>query len=69
MDLNKKNIEKIFQDVMLPSSDISFLDSKSLLNIQIFGDEVLLDVEITNPTLQYKKKIESLCVGAIKSNL
>lgn len=68
MDLNKKNIENIFQEVMLPSSDVSFFDSKSLLNIQIFGDEVLLDIEITNPTLQYKKKIESLCVSAIKSN-
>ena len=64
MDLNKKNIENIFQEVMLPSSDVSFFDSESLLNIQIFADEVLLDIEIANPTLQYKKKNRVImCVG------
>ena len=52
MDLNKINIEKIFKEVLLPSSDKNFFDSKALLNIQIFGNEVLLDIEITNPTLQ-----------------
>ncbi|MBT7896914.1 MAG: Mrp/NBP35 family ATP-binding protein [Flavobacteriales bacterium] len=68
MDLNKINIEKIFKEVLLPSSDKNFFDSKALLNIQIFGNEVLLDIEITNPTLQYKKKIEALCSATIKSN-
>jgi hypothetical protein len=68
VDLNKINIEKIFKEVLLPSSDKNFFDSKALLNIQIFGNEVLLDIEITNPTLQYKKKIEALCSAAIKSN-
>jgi len=68
VDLNKNNIEKVFQEVLLPSSDKNFYDSKSLLNIQVFGDEVILDVEITNPTLQYKKKIEAICSEVIKLN-
>ena len=46
---------------------IGFSLSKHLLekNIQVFGDEVELDIEIKNPTLQYKKRVEVDCIKII----
>ncbi len=60
LELNKKNIEELFEQTTLDKSNEKLLQNDSLLNVQIFGNEVILDFEISNPTLQYKKKIESL---------
>ena len=60
LELNKKNIEELFEQTALNESNEKLLQNDSLLNVQIFGNEVILDFEISNPTLQYKKKIESL---------
>ena len=60
LELNKKNIEELFEQTTLNESNEKLLQNDSLLNVQIFGNEVILDFEISNPTLQYKKKIESL---------
>ena len=60
MELNKKNIEELFEQTTLNGSNEKLLQNDSLLNVQIFGNEVILDFEISNPTLQYKKKIEGL---------
>ena len=60
LELNKKNIEELFEQTTLNDSNEKLLQNDSLLNVQIFGNEVILDFEISNPTLQYKKKIEGL---------
>tara|TARA_B100000674_G_scaffold93899_1_gene66363 strand:- start:4902 stop:6020 length:1119 start_codon:yes stop_codon:yes gene_type:complete len=60
LELNKKNIEELFEQTALNESNEKLLQNDSLLNVQIFGNEVILDFEISNPTLQYKKKIEGL---------
>ena len=60
LELNKKNIEELFEQTTLNESNEKLLQNDSLLNVQIFGNEVILDFEISNPTLQYKKKIEGL---------
>ena len=62
MDLNKKNIENLFSEITFSESDEKLLQNNSLINVQVFGSEVVIDLEITNPTLQYKKKVENLCV-------
>ena len=60
LELNKKNIEELFEQTAINESNEKLLQNDSLLNVQIFGNEVILDFEISNPTLQYKKKIEGL---------
>ena len=62
MDLNKKNIENLLSEITFSDKDEKLLQNNSLINIQVFGSEVVIDLEITNPTLQYKKKVESLCI-------
>ncbi len=62
MEVNKKNILKILEKVHLPGTKKNLIESNSLMNIQVFGDEILLDLEVANPTLQYKNKIKSACL-------
>ena len=69
MKITKEDISNILSKVNFPSSSSGIVDSGSLKNVQIFGDEIILDIEISNPTLQYKKKIEALCIEAIHDML
>ena len=66
MDLNKLNIKEVFKKVIFPTTDKNFIDLGVILNIQLFGNEVVLDIEISNPTLQFKKRIENICVEALQ---
>ena len=66
LDLNKKNIKEVFKKVIFPTTDKNFIDLGVILNIQLFGNEVVLDIEISNPTLQFKKRIENICVKALQ---
>ena len=58
-------IESALKEVKDPASGNSLLDSDILKNIQIFGEEVILDVEVNNPSLHYKKQIENDCIKMI----
>ena len=60
MDLSKKNI-------LLSIEKIDIKNVK-ILNVNIFGDEVLFDIETNNPTLQYKKNIENKIKELLKKN-
>ncbi len=65
MKITKEQILKALATFTLPNGGKDLVSANAVRNIQIFGTEVLLDVEITNPTLQYKKKVEVDCIKAI----
>jgi len=56
--LNKSDITKVLETITAPGEGKSLVESNSVKNIVIFGKEVIIDVEIGNPTLQAKKKME-----------
>ena len=58
--------KEVFKKVIFPTTDKNFIDLGVILNIQLFGNEVVLDIEISNPTLQFKKRIENICVEALQ---
>ena len=60
MDLSKKNI--------LSSIEKINIKNVKILNVNIFGNEVLFDVETNNPTLQSKKNIENKIKELLKKN-
>ena len=66
LDLNKLNIKEVLKKVIFPTTDKNFIDLGVILNTQLFGNEVVLDIEISNPTLQFKKRIENICVEALQ---
>ena len=65
MKIDKKQIEQALSQVKMPEGDKSIWDSKIVKNIQIFGDEIEIDLQINNPTLQYKKRLEVDCLKII----
>ena len=60
MELSKKNILSLIEKI-----DINNL---KVLNVNIFGNEVLLDLETNNPTLQSKKNIENKIRDSLNEN-
>ena len=61
----KKNLviaelKKIF--IKLGDNDLS---SDSIKNLLVFGNEIEIDLNIKNPTLQYKKKVEDTIIKSL----
>ncbi len=58
MKLNKQDILKALEHISVPGDGKNIIESGAVKNIQIFGDEVELDITIGNPSLQARKKTE-----------
>jgi len=58
MNISKKSIFQVLQKVKLTESESDIVSSGILKNIQVFGDQVDIDLLINNPTLQARKKLE-----------
>ena len=65
MKLTKEVVLAALSNIILPNQGQNIVDSGAVKNIQIFGTDVELDIEINNPTLQYKKRVEVDCIKAI----
>ncbi len=65
MEFNKEDIYNALDSITAPGEGKSLVESKSIENIVIFGNEVIVDVVISNPTLQAKKKVEVEIMKAI----
>jgi len=58
MSFTKKNIYEALEHITAPGEGKSLIESGAVTNVVVFGKEVLVDVTISNPSLQAKKKIE-----------
>ena len=58
MKLNKADILKALEKISAPGEGQNLVESGAVTNVQVFGDEVEVDVTIKNPSLQAKKKTE-----------
>jgi ATP-binding protein involved in chromosome partitioning len=56
--LNKKAILKALELITVPGEGQNMVASGAVSNIQVFGDEVEIDLRIKNPSLQARKKTE-----------
>ncbi len=56
--MNKQEIYDALDTISAPGEGKSLVESKAIKNVVIFDKEVIVDVEIANPTLQAKKKTE-----------
>jgi len=59
MGFKKEDIYKALETLTAPGEGKSLVENQNIKNIVTFGDEVIIDVVISNPTLQAKKKIEA----------
>lgn len=58
MKLNKADILKALENISAPGEGQNIVESGAVTNVQVFGDEVEVDVTIKNPSLQARKKTE-----------
>lgn len=58
MKLNKEDILKALQNISAPGEGQNMVESGAVKNVVTFGDEVIVDITISNPSLQAKKKTE-----------
>ncbi len=58
MKLEKKDILKALEEITVPGEGKNMVESGAVTNIMVFGDEVVVDITINNPSLQARKKTE-----------
>ena len=69
MTIDKKNISKALETITAPGEGKSLVESGAVKNIVTFDKEVIVDVTISNPTLQAKKKVEVEIMKAIHEHV
>ena len=58
MKFNKQDIEQALKTITVPGEGQNMIESKAIKNIMVFADEVIVDITISNPSLQAKKRTE-----------
>jgi len=58
MKLNKQDILKALEAISAPGEGQNMVESGAIKNVVTFGDEVIVDITINNPSLQAKKRTE-----------
>jgi ATP-binding protein involved in chromosome partitioning len=58
VSIQKTDILKALETITAPGEGKSLTESNSVKNIVVFDKEIILDVEINNPTLQARKRVE-----------
>ena len=69
MSFKKEDIYKALDTITAPGEGKSLVENKNITNIVVFGNEIEVDVTISNPTLQAKKKTEAEITKVIKANV
>ena len=65
MNIQKKDVLEALRKITAPGEGKNMVDSGAVQNIVVFGDEVVVDVVINNPSLQAKKRTEVEIMKAI----
>ncbi len=65
MKLEKQDILNALETITVPGEGQNMVASGAVKNVMTFGDEVIVDITIANPSLQAKKKTEVEILKAI----
>lgn len=58
MTINKKDILSALETITISGEGQNMVESGAVKNINIFGDEVVVDLEVTKPSMHIKKRAE-----------
>lgn len=67
--IEKKDVLSALKKITTPGEGKNMVDSGAVQNIVVFGDEVVVDVVINNPSLQAKKRTEVEIMKAIHTEV
>ena len=65
MKITKEAVLETLKTLTLPSEGQNMVDAGAVGNIMIFGDQVDIDLQMSNPTLQARKKAEVTIMKAL----
>jgi len=66
MSFKKQDIYKALETITAPGEGKSLVENENITNVVIFGNETTIDVTISNPTLQAKKRVESEIINTLR---
>ncbi len=69
MSFKKQDIYKALETITAPGEGKSLVENENIKNVVAFGEEVIVDVTISNPSLQAKKKVEVEITKAIHEHV
>ena len=69
MKLDRKEILSALERITVPGEGQNMVESGAVRNVQVFGDEVVVDITIKNPSLQARKKTEVEILKTIHSHV
>ncbi|WP_428743591.1 P-loop NTPase [Tenacibaculum sp.] len=69
MSFKKQDIYKALETITAPGEGKSLIENENVTNVVSFGNEVIVDVTIANPSLQAKKKVEVEIMKAIHQHV
>ncbi len=67
MKISKDIILSLLKTIYLENGKTDIVSNKSITNVIVFENEVIIDLEINNPTLQSKNKIKASINDVLKS--
>lgn len=69
MSFKKQDIYTALENITAPGEGKNLVENNNINNVVVFGEEVVVDVTINNPTLQAKKKVEVEIIKAIHEHV
>lgn len=69
MKPNKELVLEILKTIHFEGQTSDIVSDNSVLNVVVFNNEILIDININNPSLQAKNNIKSKILKSIKSKL
>ena len=58
MKIDKNDVLKALKSIFIPGEEKNIVESKAVLNVMTFRDQIDVDLKLENPTLQARKKLE-----------
>ena len=69
MQIKKAAVLEALSKISAPGEGMNLVESGAVKNVQVFGDEVTVDITIANPSLQARKKTEVEVLKIIHSEV
>ena len=67
--LNKEIISEVLSDFSFENDNIDIISKGSVKNVVVFGNEIIIDLEVINPTLQSKNSTKKQLFEFLKEKL
>lgn len=69
MKIERKDVLKALEQITVPGEGANMVESGAVQNVLTFGDEVVVEITITNPAMQARKKVEAEITNVIKTSI